>query len=288
MTCSGRYSGSSMPPENMPIYPVTSLDDPRLALYRNVKDTELARDGDRFVVEGHFVVQRLLASRFPVESVLLAERQLELMRPVIPETIPIYVASNAVLNQILGFPFHTGVIAIARRKPLYMLEQVLAPGDSPLTLVILPDLSGLQNMGSIIRVSAAFGVDAIILGPQCADPFYRLSVRVSMGTVFKVPIIRSMDLEADLVSLHRDYGVELAATVLDDSAEDLSHTYRAGAGKRLGLLFGGEGYGLSEDVVALCQRKLTLPMRMGTDSLNVAVSAAVFLYHFTHVAPPVS
>ncbi len=272
----------------MPIHPVTSLDDPRLALYRNVKDTELAREGDRFVVEGHFVVQRLLASGFPVESVLLAERQLELMRPGIPETVPIYVASNAVLNQILGFPFHTGVIAIARRKPLYMLEQVLAPGDSPLMLVILPDLSGLQNMGSIIRVSAAFGVDAIILGPGCADPFYRLSVRVSMGTVFKVPIIRSMDLEADLVSLHRDYGVQLAATVLDDSAEDLTHARRDGSGKRLGLLFGGEGYGLSKEVVALCQRKLTLPMRMGTDSLNVGVSAAVFLYHFTHVAPPVS
>jgi tRNA G18 (ribose-2'-O)-methylase SpoU len=269
----------------MPNYPVTSLDDPRLALYRNVKDSELAREGDRFVAEGHFVVQRLLASGFPVESVLLAERQLELMRPIIPETAPIYVASNAMLNQILGFQFHTGVIAIARRKPLYMLEQVLKPGASPLTLVILPDLTGLQNMGSIIRVSAAFGVDAIILGPQCADPFYRLSVRVSMGTVFKVPIIRSMDLETDLASLHDEYGVELAATVLDESAEDLSHTTRPA---RLGLLFGGEGYGLSEQVISLCQRKLTLPMRMGTDSLNVGVSAAVFLYHFTHVAPPVS
>lgn len=267
----------------MPIHTVTSLDDPRLALYRNVKDSELARDGDRFLAEGHFVVQRLLASSFPVESVLLAERQLEQMRPFIPQTVPLYVASNAILNQILGFPFHNGVIAIARRQPLYLLEQVLKPGTSPLTLVILPELSGLQNMGSIIRVSAAFGVDAIILGPRCADPFYRLSCRVSMGAVFKVPIIRSMDMEADLASLHQNYGVELAATVLDESATDLTQATRAA---KLGLLFGGEGYGLSKQVVGLCQRKLTLPMRLGTDSLNVGVSAAVFLYHFTHVAPP--
>ena len=267
----------------MPVHSVTSLDDPRLALYRNVKDSELAHNGDRFVAEGHFVVQRLLASSFPVESVLLAERQLEQMRPFIPQTVPLYVASTAMLNQILGFPFHNGVIAIARRQPLYLLEQVLKPGDSPLTLVILPELSGLQNMGSIIRVSAAFGVDAIILGPRCADPFYRLSVRVSMGAAFKIPIIRSMDLTADLANLNQSYGVELAATVLDESAEDLSHATRPA---RLGLLFGGEGYGLSEQVVGLCQRKLTLPMRLGTDSLNVGVSAAVFLYHFTHVAPP--
>lgn len=265
----------------MPIYPVSSLDDPRLALYRNLKDAELARHGDRFVAEGHFVVQRLLASNFPVESVLLAERQLEKMRPLIPESVPIYVASNAMLNQILGFQFHTGVIAIARRKPLYMLEQVLQPGSSPLTLVVLPELSGLQNMGSIIRVSAAFGVDAIILGPQCADPFYRLPVRVSMGTLFKVPIIRSMDIEADLLTLHRDYGVELAATVLDESAQSLPAATRPA---RLGLLFGGEGYGLTDPIVSLCQRKLTLPMQLGTDSLNVGVCAAVFLYHFTHMA----
>lgn len=273
----------TMQSENMPLYPVTSLDDPRLALYRNLKDSELAQNGDRFVAEGHFVVQRLLASSFPVESVLLAERQLEPMRPFIPQSVPLYVASTAMLNQILGFPFHNGVIAIARRKPLYRLDQVLNPGESPLTLVILPELCGLQNMGSIIRVSAAFGVDAILLGPRCADPFYRLSVRVSMGTVFKVPILRSMDLEADLASLHQDYGVELAATVLDDSAQDLSHATRPA---RLGLLFGGEGYGLSDPIVTLCQRKLTLPMRLDTDSLNVGVSAAVFLYHFTHVAPP--
>ena len=276
----------------MPIHTVTSLDDPRLALYRNVKDSELARDGDRFLAEGHFVVQRLLASSFPMESVLLAERQLEPMRPFIPQSVPLYVASTAMLNQILGFPFHNGVIAIARRKPLYRLEQALTPGDSPLTLVILPELCGLQNMGSIIRVSAAFGVDAIILGPRCADPFYRLSVRVSMGTVFKVPILRSMELETDLASLHQDYGVELAATVLDESAENLPNVGTRvgnGAGRpaRLGLLFGGEGYGLTEQVVTLCQRKLTLPMRLGTDSLNVAVSAAIFLYHFTHVVPTV-
>jgi tRNA G18 (ribose-2'-O)-methylase SpoU len=109
------------------------------------------------------------------------------------------------------------------------------------------------------------------------DPFYRLPIRVSMGTCFKLPIIRSENLEADLERLKRDWGVELAATVLDEDAQNLHDATRKG---RLGLRFGGEGYGLDRKWVQMCDRKLIIPMKLGTDSLNVAVSAAVFLYHF--------
>lgn len=257
---------------------VDSLDDPRLRLYRNLKDGELAREGDRFVVEGHFVVQRVLVSDFPVESVLIAQRKLEEMRPVVPDELPVYVVPDRLVNGIVGFQFHTGVMAIARRKPAMPLDELMRRCGERATLIVLPETSSLQNMGAMIRIGAAFGVDGFVTGPESVDPFYRLPVRVSMGTCFKMPIVRSEDLSGDLRRMREQWGVELAATVLDGDAEDLHGARR---GEKLGLLFGGEGYGLSKRWVELCDRKLTIPMKLGTDSLNVAVSAAVFLYHFT-------
>src|SRR5436190_13973002 len=104
---------------------IASLDDPRIADYRNLKDRELARDGGKFIAEGEFVVQRLLASDFPVESVLLAERRLDEIAPIIRGEVPVYVAPAEVLSSIIGFKFHSGMLACGRRKPAATLEQML-------------------------------------------------------------------------------------------------------------------------------------------------------------------
>lgn len=260
---------------------IDSLDDPRLALYRNLKDGELAAQGDRFIVEGHFVVQRVLVSDFPVETVMIARRKLEEMRPFLRPDVPVYLVPDSMVNRIVGFQFHTGVMAIARRKPSISVEQLMGQGASRCTLMVLPETSSLQNMGGLIRVAAAFGVSGVIVGPESVDPFYRLPIRVSMGTCFRLPILRSLDLQGDLEQLRTRWGVELAATVLDADAQPLQNCTR---GERLALLFGGEGYGLHRQWVERCDRKITIPMQLGTDSLNVTVSAAVFLYHFTSSA----
>jgi tRNA G18 (ribose-2'-O)-methylase SpoU len=259
---------------------ITSLDDARLAPYRSVKEAELARDGDRFIAEGHFVVQRLLRSDFEVESVLLAQRQVEPMRAFLRPGVPVYVAPDATLREILGFQFHSGVIAVARRKPPRPLGEVIDLSRPRLTLVVLPETSGLQNVGSIIRIAAAFGIDAVVVGEKSADPFYRLPVRVSMGNCFRLPVVRSSNLAADLTELRDQWGIEMMATVCEEPAEPLAQTMRPA---RVALLFGGEGYGLSPQWLQLCHRRVTIPMQGGTDSLNVAVSAAVFLYHFTQL-----
>ncbi len=144
--------------------------------------------------------------------------------------------------------------------------------------MVLPEITNSENMGSLIRISSAFGADAIILGPRCCDPFYRMSIRVSMGTVFSVPIVRSEDLLGDLASLQREHAFELTATVLDQDADPLDQANRK---DRLAILFGNEANGLSVEVVTACDRRVTLPMKRGTDSLNVAIAAGIFLYHFT-------
>jgi tRNA G18 (ribose-2'-O)-methylase SpoU len=264
----------------MPIVPIDTLDDPRVAPYRNLKDRELARSGDLFIAEGEQVVRRLLTSDYPTESLLLARRRAEQVAPLAPPGVPLYVVDDALVHQIGGFKFHSGVLAVGRRKPAEPLDALLSrvARKPRLTLVVLPDIANTDNMGALVRISAAFGADALVVGQHCCDPFWRQSVRVSMGTVFSLPLVRSSDLPGDLRGLRERRGFELAAAVVGEGAEALE---RAGRADRLALLFGNEAQGLSPEYLAACDRRVTIPMQLGTDSLNVAVAAAVFLYHFT-------
>jgi len=185
------------------------------------------------------------------------------------------------MNEILGLKFHSGVLACARRKPAQVLDDVVPKDRDRLTLVICPDISNVENIGSLIRLAAGFGADAMILGERSHDPFWRQSVRVSMGTIFRLPLLQTDHLARDLRRLREEWGVEMVATVLDPSAEPLE---RAKRGQKLGILFGGEAQGLERQWTDACDRKVTIPMHHGTDSLNVAVAAGVFLYHFTSAA----
>ena len=155
---------------------------------------------------------------------------------------------------------------------------------SPLqTLVICPDTKDPENLGAIIRLCAAFGVQGLILGPACADHYSRRVLRVSMGTVFQLPVQVSYDIPGMLSTLTAD-GFELAATLLSPTAKPLIHVKRP---QKLGLLFGSEGFGLTPEIAGLCRTHLTIPMAPGVDSLNVAVATGIFLHYFQHLAMPV-
>jgi tRNA G18 (ribose-2'-O)-methylase SpoU len=260
------------------VIPIDSIDDPRLSPYRNLKDRELARLGGRFIAESDLIVRRLLASSFETESVLVASRKAEALSSVVPPSVPMYVLAEAELDVVIGYAFHTGVLAVGIRKPSPALIEVVPSSPVKSTIVILPEITNPENMGSLIRISSAFGADAIILGPRCSDPFYRMSIRVSMGTIFSIPIVRSSDLIIDLAKLRDEFGYDLVATVLDGDAEKLDRVVRS---NRQGILFGNEANGLNPADIQACDRRVTLPMSRGTDSLNVAVAAGVFLYQFT-------
>jgi len=262
---------------NRHIIPIDSPDDPRIADYRLLKERELAEGGEKFIAEGELVARRLLESDYPVESVFLAEQHVERIAPLVGPGSAIYAAPAGLVEAIVGYKFHLGVLACGRRKPPAALEDLAGAWPEEATLVILPEVTKLDNLGALMRVSSAFGAGAVILGPRCCDPFYRKSLRVSMGAAFSLPLYRSADLAGDLARL-RQWGVELVATVLDADAQPLDEVRPA---RRTGLLLGNEGFGLRPGEVALCDRKVRIPMKPGTDSLNVAVAAAVFLYHFT-------
>lgn len=274
----------------MPRIAIESLDDPRVAAYHDLKAKRLIRDGNLFIAEGTKLVERLLASDYCTESVLIAERREAEWAAKIPADVPLYVIPQQLGEQLTGFNFHVGVLACGLRKPSPPLDEVLAgkrassdsasdKSDSArLTVVVCPNCDNPENLGAIVRIGAAFSIGALLLGKGCCDPFSRRVLRVSMGAALRLPIIESADLERDVRRLRDEWDVELIATVLDDTAEPLAHAMKP---PRLGLLFGNEADGLDAHWQALCDRRLTIPMQEGTDSLNVAIAAGIFLHHFS-------
>ncbi len=268
----------------MPRIFVDDVHDPRLAPYRELNQRNPTRQAGYFIAEGDKVVQRLVASRYPVESMLLLPELVERFEPLVPAQTPLYVGSRQLLEATIGFNFHRGVLACGRRLPPLSLDEALAAGlatppkqaDSS-TVVVCPDLKDPTNLGSILRTSAALGVSAVALGPQCADYLSRRVVRVSMAAALQLPIVVAADIGGALARLKREFGLELVATVVDPSAEPLAKAQRS---TKMALVLGGEAHGLPPDLLSLCDRRVTIPMRPGIDSLNVAVAAAIFLFQF--------
>jgi tRNA G18 (ribose-2'-O)-methylase SpoU len=263
------------------LVPIHSIDDPRLKYYRDLNERNLTRHSGQFVAEGEKVVERLIRSRFVIASILAEPCYAEKYRSAIANEVPIYVAERPLLQQTVGFHFHRGVVACGHRQPVTSVEQIADKFAGPrATVVVCPDVQDPTNLGSIIRTAAAFGCAAIVLGRGCADPFSRRVLRVSMGAALELPIVESGDLAVDLASLHESQ-FESVAAVIDPAAQPLASAAR---GDRLALLLGSEGHGLSAEWLRHADRYVTIPMRLGIDSLNVAVAAAVLLYHFCDAA----
>ena len=257
---------------------VRDLDDPRVALYRSVADHHTLLAAGVFVAEGRLVVRRLLSStRVRTQSVLVTEAAHEAMGEVLahaPADVPIYVVAQETMNAIAGFNIHRGCLAIAQRPaPRTLIDLPIADLRR---LVVLEGVNNPDNVGGIFRSAAAFGVDAIVLGPACGDPLYRKAVRTSMAATLMLPFVEAGAWPQALVTLRSQSVRVLALTpaqdarALDDLPRDLA---------RVALLVGAEGDGLSADAMQLADDRVRIPMRGAVDSLNVTVAASIALFH---------
>jgi tRNA G18 (ribose-2'-O)-methylase SpoU len=134
-----------------------------------------------------------------------------------------------------------------------------------------------ENLGSIFRNAAGLGIDAVVFGAGCADPLYRRAVRVSMGHALLVPFARCQRWPDALESL-RDNGFALLAMTPDPRAGTLAEVMSGLTDRRVAVLVGAEGPGLSETVLRRSDARVRIPMSRGTDSLNVATAAALAFY----------
>ena len=258
-----------------PVERIADADDPRVAAYLGIRERDLIGHGRRFIAEGEIVLGALVGSRFAIESVFLLGTRLPRLAPLLeelPDAVPVYTAERAIMDRVVGFPIHRGVLAVGQRGAETSPAELLA-GLGPRALVVgLVGLANHDNVGGVFRNAAAFAADAVLLDGTTCDPLYRKAIRVSAGASLRVPFARASSAGA-LVDALDAAGYESVA--LSPSGRE---TLREIAfGDRTALLVGAEGCGLPADILARA-RSVRVPMAPGCDSLNVATASGIALY----------
>ena len=261
---------------------LTRIDDPhdaRLTDYRDLTDVALRSRREPaeglYMAESAEVIGRALDAGHRPRSVLMEERWVEPLAGLLARVgdVPVYVGTPDVVRAITGYRMHRGALASMHRPTLPDVADLLgAPG--PRRIVVLEDVVDHTNVGAIIRSVAALGADAVLVTPRCADPLYRRSVRVSMGTVFQVPWTR-IDPWPEGADLLRAAGFTVAALALTPDAVRIDEVRPA---DRLALVLGTEGAGIARQTLARADLAVRIPMHGGVDSLNVAAAAAVAIW----------
>lgn len=261
------------------LIPVDDPEDPRVAAYREMRERDLVGRQGLFVAEGEVVLRVLLGphSRFKAVSVLVAKSRLHAIQSLLANTapVPVFVADQAVMDRISGFPMHRGIVAIGEAGTQPSASQLLASLPGPVVVVAALGIANHDNLGGIFRNAAAFGAGAVLLDRASCNPLYRKAIRVSVGMSLTVPFARLAEGE-DALTLLASAGFDLVALspggsrTLDEVAPS----------ERVALVVGAEGAGLSRDLLRRVSA-VRIPMAPGVDSLNVAVATGIVLHHLS-------
>lgn len=255
---------------------VEDRHDPRLRDYTDLTDVSLRRIREPaeglFLAEGEKVVRRALEAGYAPRSLLMAHKWWDGLRDAVePFDCEVFLADDALLENVTGYRVHRGALASMQRRPLPTLDEVLRTARR---VVVLEDLVDHTNVGAVFRNAAALGMDAVLVSPECADPLYRRSVKVSMGSVFAVPWTRADPWPGALHTL-ADRGFATYALSPDPMGVDLRALE---VPDRFAVVLGTEGEGLTDAALAACTDRVRIPMAAGVDSINVAAASAVAFY----------
>jgi len=262
---------------------ITSFDLPELAVYRTLKFQAEQREQGIFVAESEKVTRRLLESKLGVVSVVLPEPSLPDFTEALkrrPEMVRVYCAPKALLEKLTGYAMYQGILAVGRVPAQPTLESFIdktdpaARGSRPLLLVAADGIANSQNMGVLVRNSAGFSADGLLVGENSCSPFLRRAVAASMGTIFEFPAVDVASL-AEALKILRAHGIRCVAAhphVNEQTSWDADFT------RDCCVVFGSEGQGIRPEILDLCDEAVTIPMAGNVDSLNVGSASAVFLY----------
>ena len=253
-------------------------NDPRLEAYRSLKGKKLERDGI-FIAEGEKVVKSMVESGCRIASCLTASgaiaRYRSLLSIIAKKGASVYVASDELIENIIGFRFHKGIMAVGYCPKKLTISDALKASKRPLFLVALNAINDPQNVGLIARNAAAFGVGALIVDNATYDPYYRKAIRVSMGTIFRLPVSYEDDLRASLILLKKKYGIRIIVATPGKGTTDIAKVKLSGD---ICFVLGNEDKGVSRGILNIADAKVCIPIQKTVDSLNVASASAVCLY----------
>ncbi len=260
------------------LIPIHDPGDPRIEPFRQVRERDLVGRQGGFMVEGEVVLAKAVAAgRHELAGLLIDEKRVAALTAILdqlPGATPVYVAAQAVLDAIVGFHIHRGILAVGRRAYEPAADELLASLPERAVVLALFGIGNHDNMGGLFRNAAAFGASAVLLGRDCCDPLYRKAIRVSVGAALTTPF--AWFDEGDPIDLLRRHGFEPMA-LSPTASETLREVVRP---PRAAVILGAEGPGLPADMLARA-RAVGIPMADGFDSLNVAVTAGIVLHHLT-------
>lgn len=264
---------------DMNVIEVTNHADPRLDIYRSLTDSQFRRHAEAehgiFIAESPKVISAAIECGYRPLSLLCENKHIDGdaagIIAAMEEEAPVYTGSREVLSELTGYTLTRGVLCAMARKPVATVSEII---EGKRLVAVLDGVCDTTNIGSIFRSAAALGIDAVLLTPGTCDPLNRRSIRVSMGTVFRVPWTW---IDTPLDSLH-EFGFTLLAMALKSDSVPLN-AIQSDETSRYAIVLGTEGDGLSDNSIACCDKKVIIPMHYGVDSLNVATAAAIAFWH---------
>jgi TrmH family RNA methyltransferase len=229
-----------------------------------------------FLADGHHLVAQALASSLPVEQLFFLEpvtgEEEALLLRAHQEQRECLVVTRGVFFRVLGLGYETSVRVLGVvRRPRFPDASELVGGDG--CVLAGEDIQDPRNVGVLIRTADAWGLPCAIFSRQSADPYCRASVRSSTGSVFRVPVVVAARLSAHLEKL-RGKGLRIIGT----SAQSAKRCWDTDLTGPCALVLGNESTGISDEVRAVCQEVVSIPLRGGAHSFNVTVAAGILLY----------
>ncbi len=275
---------------------IDTLDNPKLEPYKSLRRPIEHLEQGIFVAEGEKVVTRLLKSRLTIETILLSQDWFDIYLPLIEKnsnSINVFIGKKKLLETIVGHSLHQSMMALAKVPAPLTVEELLLKNDSNVQklFVVVDGIANAENMGVIVRNCVCFGVDALIVLPTSCDPYLRRSVRNSIGNIFQLPIVYLSNLKDDrhlyeVVDLKggghlqelkkmKEAGITLYAAHPHPTSVNIGEIKFS---PQSCIVLGAEGNGISKEILDLCDEFVTIPMKEGIDSLNVASASAVMLW----------
>ncbi|MBQ3005180.1 MAG: RNA methyltransferase [Clostridia bacterium] len=251
---------------------------PELDVYARLTEVQLLNrefpEKGLFIAESPKVIERALDAGYEPVSCLMEKKHIDgegkqILARI--KNVPVFCAEFNILTQLTGFKLTRGMLCAMKRKPLPDVREIC---KNKQRIVILDKVMNPTNVGAIIRSASALGMDAVLLTPGCSDPLYRRASRVSMGTVFQIDWTFSADDSLDEI---KALGFKTAAMALKDNSVSVNAPELKGE-KKLAVIMGTEGDGLSDKIISDCDFTVKIPMYNGVDSLNVAAASAVAFF----------
>lgn len=260
------------------IIEIKDLSSEKLIPYAASNEVQLKRYFEPelgiFIAESPRVIRLALDAGYEPLSILIERKYIDGQAKDIIERcggIPVYTADSSVLTQLTGFKLTQGVLCAMRRREQPSVEEICSKASR---IAVLENIMNQTNVGAIFRSAAALNIDAVLLTPACSDPLYRRSVRVSMGTVFKLPWTYFECQSPEYVSLLKKFGFSTMAMALHSNTVDIDDPVLKSE-EKIAVILGTEGEGLEEATIESCDYTVKIPMANGVDSLNVAAASAV-------------